>query len=293
VLFAPTGRLAVATGKVASGDRGPWTPPPRFRPAPTGRLNQTYSTNPPFLPLSDVSSCMALRPRTLALRAALSAAAGFLSTIAIAWASAYFYPCPFNASSVPACTTGFAALNQMGEVERYDTHLASFVSASCMFLIADGDWPGGRPPIPSPDFHWRTYTPPWALEDVSLLLHSRLAYAEVSFEAHGWPAKSWCFSSRRFASPRLELAHALRVPHWRNTSITAFRGYGAVLPYGPIWPGIALNASLVAVPLFLLTTLAPALRATLRRRRARCPKCNYDLRGLTASTPCPECGAML
>lgn len=247
---------------------------------------------------------MAPRPRTLALRAALSAAAGFLSTIAVAWASAYFYPCPFGASCVPACTNGPTVAEGPGEqphgwIERYDTHLASFVRVhspvwfeefSAGSIAAAFDRVHPRPLRPASN--WQPYVPSWALDDAASIL---LSYrpTTLSVEAHGWPYKSWCFEVCQIHQPGggpLDLARGRRIPHWNDSQMTAFRGYGAVLPYGPIWPGIALNASLVAVPLFLLTTLAPTLRATLRHRRARCPKCNYDLQGLAATAPCPECG---
>jgi hypothetical protein len=248
--------------------------------------------------------------RTLALRAALSAAAGFLSTIAVAWASAYFYPCPFGASCTPARSAGpladehWGGIPPRGEIDRFDTHLASFVSASSPFWLelctngwTDEQRASYRARKPDPEPNWQAYVPPWAFNEISAALRcGREQYTEVSFEAHGWPEKSWFFATRRISdrlSHSFQLARGWHIPHWNDSQMTAFRGYGAILPYGPIWPGIALNASLVAVPLFLLTTLAPSLRAALRRRRARCPKCNYDLRGLTASTPRPECGAML
>src|SRR5690348_18383020 len=79
---------------------------------------------------------MALRPRTLAIRAPLCAAAGFLSTVAVAWASAYFYPSPFNASCRAATTAGPVvklepdlASPLQGNISRFDTRLASFVAA--------------------------------------------------------------------------------------------------------------------------------------------------------------------
>jgi len=42
----------------------------------------------------------------------------------------------------------------------------------------------------------------------------------------------------------------------------------------------------------LLTTLAAALfwRTDLRKRAGHCPTCNYNLRGLPATSTCPECG---
>jgi hypothetical protein len=62
-----------------------------------------------------------------------------------------------------------------------------------------------------------------------------------------------------------------------------------VLPSMPIWRGVVLNTGLYGVvwaaPLFAW----PALVGLNRRRRGRCPKCSYELRGDLAAG-CPECG---
>jgi hypothetical protein len=252
-------------------------------------------------------------PRRIAsrlfVRTALSVAAGFLSTIAVAWTSAYFYPCPFNASCLAATTAGpvvgdpRAKYPLQGTIERYDTRLASFVRATSPIRIVcalslDGDDSASRP---NPCDNWPEYVPPWAFRDISEVLSGDgNQFLVLACEAHGWPAKSWRFDARLVLGGRgtrntsaPELLRGLPVSHRNHQGMLSFRGYGAVLPYGPIWPGIALNASLVAVPLFILTTIAPHLRAALRRRRARCPKCNYDLRGHAPSTPCPECGSTM
>jgi hypothetical protein len=54
----------------------------------------------------------------------------------------------------------------------------------------------------------------------------------------------------------------------------------------PLWPPIGLSV--------LATLLAFRLDHPARRRTSinHCPTCNYDLRGLPAATPCPECGAL-
>ncbi len=55
---------------------------------------------------------------------------------------------------------------------------------------------------------------------------------------------------------------------------------------------ISLNT--LASPVILLisiTTLVVAARRT-RITQGRCPACSYDLRNLTPSLPCPECGAL-
>lgn len=72
---------------------------------------------------------------------------------------------------------------------------------------------------------------------------------------------------------------------WRN-EIT--------LPLRPLWPGLLLNTTFYATLLALLWFTPRAINRTLRRRRGRCAKCNYNLRGRTlTSTHCPECGTNL
>ena len=66
-------------------------------------------------------------------------------------------------------------------------------------------------------------------------------------------------------------------PTWRGNAIWA---YAAI----PLW----LMAAGAAVPPVVLWRLD-----NLARRRARlnhCPACNYDRHGLSAASPCPECG---
>ena len=61
------------------------------------------------------------------------------------------------------------------------------------------------------------------------------------------------------------------------------------LPYQPIWTGVVVNTILYA-PLVWLLTLGPfAARRIIRRKRGRCAKCGYDLRG-AEHDGCPECG---
>ena len=63
------------------------------------------------------------------------------------------------------------------------------------------------------------------------------------------------------------------------------------LPLHPIWPGFAINTIFYAVILWLLTLGPFTARRMIRRKRGRCIKCGYDLRGnFGGGGGCPECG---
>jgi hypothetical protein len=67
-------------------------------------------------------------------------------------------------------------------------------------------------------------------------------------------------------------------------------GISGPLPYGPLWPGFALNTLFYAAILWLLIRGSFVLRRSSRVRRGLCGACGYDLRGASHSA-CPECGA--
>ena len=62
-----------------------------------------------------------------------------------------------------------------------------------------------------------------------------------------------------------------------------------VLPVGLIWPGFVVNTVFYASIFWLAFRGPPVLRRHLRRKRGRCIRCGYDLRGEYAAG-CPECG---
>jgi hypothetical protein len=62
-----------------------------------------------------------------------------------------------------------------------------------------------------------------------------------------------------------------------------------ILPLRPIWPGFLFNTLIYAAALWGLLFTPGVLRRTVRRRRGRCTRCAYDLRGIEHDV-CPECG---
>lgn len=65
------------------------------------------------------------------------------------------------------------------------------------------------------------------------------------------------------------------------------RSSGAI-PISPVFPGALYNTLIYTAALAPLLLLIP-LRRAHRRRRGRCPRCNYDMRGIEGG--CPECGS--
>lgn len=61
------------------------------------------------------------------------------------------------------------------------------------------------------------------------------------------------------------------------------------LPYKPIWFGLLVNILLYSSIFYFFLFGFVQLKRARRRRRGRCPKCNYDLRG-DFDPGCPECG---
>ena len=75
-------------------------------------------------------------------------------------------------------------------------------------------------------------------------------------------------------------------PYWHALRVRT-------LPLRPIWEGFAINTVFYASVLWMLMLCPHTLCRMIRRKRGRCIKCAYDLRGTSGgdfSTGCPECG---
>ena len=114
-----------------------------------------------------------------------------------------------------------------------------------------------------------------------------------TIEGRGWPLRTvWCDYgfisddaqgiSYLFPGSRRGMIET-PLPVWELS------GYPRVLPYLPIWCGIAINTIFYAAILWLLFPGKFALRRIIRRKRGLCVKCAYDLRGVEHEA-CPECG---
>lgn len=126
-------------------------------------------------------------------------------------------------------------------------------------------------------------------------LPSNFEYCEVQA---GWPFRCMIATSVRLGEPTREWRDAIPAPKFLNPA-----------PFTPTPPrpprpddlptplmlrfipsGLALNTAIFASALWTLFFTRATLTTTLRRRRNRCPACNYHRAGLAADALCPECG---
>lgn len=111
----------------------------------------------------------------------------------------------------------------------------------------------------------------------------------------GWPMLSlegWQ------SAPVLRLTGFTHQSPWRtHRGLDLDRGaegsglVNVILPLRPLWPGLAINTIFYGAAIWMVWAGAGALRRGVRRRRGRCVRCNYDLRGrASGAVVCPECG---
>jgi hypothetical protein len=159
---------------------------------------------------------------------------------------------------------------------------------------------------PSPTeflFPWAAMLAPWTTE-----LKDELFYR--GSDARGWPMLSmyawWdgTVSQSGSEGDRMrDISFAIGELHLGSRmvasgSTNSIDIYDArVLPLGIIWPGFAINTVFYAAVLWVLFAAPGAVRRFVRRRRGRCTRCGYDLRGHALAGPsadlrCPECGRL-
>jgi len=103
----------------------------------------------------------------------------------------------------------------------------------------------------------------------------------------GLPCRAF-IGARWLSGPSLLSSAAIDNPV-RTQAPGAFAFSSEFLPLRPIFPGFLVNTLFYAAMWFGIFFGVAALRRFIRKRRGRCVKCGYDLRGDVAAG-CPECG---
>ncbi len=225
----------------------------------------------------------ALTPRASVRRrtalAGLLLAAGLVVTVAVAWSCALLVDVGARPSANIATATRFGLVT----LRRHDapgiTRIEYVYNAATM-----GSFLGRFDTEPGP--------PLWA----DALIEAGGADRTVVIDGCGWP-----FRALRCAH---QLPPGLPTSPWswarpRSSGLpltgpaSGIRASVADLPIEPIWLGLAADTVVYALAglLALVSMRAPwSIMRARRRRRRRCLKCNYDLRG-AGHARCPECGA--
>jgi len=145
------------------------------------------------------------------------------------------------------------------------------------------------------------YPPPTDLDGGVALLPSehdlsRMRQGYYSY-AFGWP----CYSMQGIVGPPHEKKDSFPDNSMLVIATDPFeisRGYPAattnsdlhrLIPLRPIFPGFIINTLVYAAVWFGIFFGVGFVKRVLRRKRGRCVKCSYDLRG-EFDRGCPECG---
>ncbi len=120
----------------------------------------------------------------------------------------------------------------------------------------------------------------------------------VSGVVAGWPIamlRGELWGPKEVMHPSTDTNSRSPRPDWACVWKCSFETLGfiqpraIILPLRPLWPGLVVNSAFYGLLLWLLSLVPSIIRRGLRRRRGRCVKCGYDLRGNPAGG-CPECG---
>jgi hypothetical protein len=208
--------------------------------------------------------------------------------------------------------SGLAGWNEIDAVAMIDaqgqTHWAVDASASSWYGQANYGLNSSSSGVPE------TLIPPWSgLSKPQRGPRGKSGVGEeVGVEAHGWPmlALYGYFDPHKAASAalgpmtvgsRLGYGSTAATPSGLGFSTGSYIAMPAasagaskpVLPWRPIWPGLAADTALYAAALWLLWAVLTKPRRFFvelsRVRRGCCIACGYDL-GYDFRPGCPECG---
>lgn len=107
---------------------------------------------------------------------------------------------------------------------------------------------------------------------------NRTTTHQMQADKFGWPAT---------VLVRRQLWWPWNDPTWRSSTLTDTHYIR--------WDGVAINAAIFTVAVWLVWFAPPMLVRIRRRKLGRCLACGYDLRGAPADNAerrCPECGTI-
>lgn len=218
-------------------------------------------------------------------------AVGILITVMAAWASAFWMPSHIH--RITKWATGLNPSN--GEYIQLVDYEAPGGLRRWWATTADKLWFQNGPLDPG---WWPSYrevvergnTPDWP--EFGRFGSHDVPGAGGRFgleDARGWPMLALCCEIQGEPYANESTWRAAGGITIAPTSTTSGRVVFRALPLRPIWRGFLADTALFAAAGFLLVQGPTWILAIARNRRGRCPKCGYELHGMTAGG-CPECG---
>ena len=205
------------------------------------------------------------------IRISLCLFLGVVTTVGVAWGLALSH-----STSIPL-QARIGVLRPLDEPVWIGDHVRDFGTDYIEFSatsVGFGDEKPGDAARYLP--RWSSGGTPPTLADVS----NGVLVAEI---AGGWPMRSnFCTVRIEGVTGVVSLAGGLA---WQSSPADR------PLPLRPIFPGFIINTLFYAAIWFGVFFGVGALRRFVRRKRGRCVKCSYDLRGAPGDDKgCPECG---
>jgi len=193
--------------------------------------------------------------RRWTIRILLCLILGVVTTVGVAWGFCVFFDVLENTSEFLSVEEARELYVSFAEVDAVDAPPSSFRGGR--------DRSAGA--VTSYAISFDTST--------SLLVNERTA---------GWPASALrgIVVERDDSTSKVISTHGAWILDWHNEVWLAAR---------PILPGFIINTFFYAAIWFVLFFAIGFAKRTIRKKRGRCVKCGYDLRG-TSGGGCPECG---
>jgi len=212
---------------------------------------------------------------------------GVATTVGVAWGLAWF-----------------VSIDDVVDADGTNSVVASIVSlGGSQWLVQSGQSPGTRIVVGIPDVDTML---PFLLERIAqgdaadIPAWSRITenkdarassvqWPSFSDVARGWPVFAMASGiDAQFVGDYFDRAEYNGCIYAGRPGWASELGHRA-LPLRPIFPGFVVNTLFYAAMWFGIFFGVAAVRRFIRKKRGRCVKCSYDLRG-ELDKGCPECG---
>jgi len=218
---------------------------------------------------------------------------GAITTVAVAWGFTWSLdmqpvPTQYGTTASPFTHDSGVQLNEWLNVMRWDSvgSLRLYISGmrETPSMRTEVTYRKPRPAAESVLPDWVDALPPiWCFDSTGL----QSDYASQVFRADGWPWLAMMGRAHVVSGPSSAAVWEF-VNAYELDSPARSRG-PRLLPRLPIWPGFLIDTLFYGAIWFAVFFGFASAKRAIRRKRGRCPRCGYDLRG-NLSAGCPECG---